>query len=91
MSVRHCLGVDSSLGLLPWLHYPWHIGVALLIHRGLLHGLADVDAGLGHGFAGLAVEALGQRGGAVPALPRLEGQLVRHLEGLAQRQDDLIG
>lgn len=31
------LGVDSSLGLLTWLHNPRHVGVALLIHGWLLH------------------------------------------------------
>ena len=51
---------------------------------------ADVDSRFGDRFTGLAIEALGQRGGAVAALPRLQGQLVGHLEGLAQGQDDLI-
>lgn len=31
------LGVDSSLGLLTWLHNPRHIGMALLVHGRLLH------------------------------------------------------
>lgn len=31
------LGVDSSLGLLTWLHNPRHVGVALLVHGRLLH------------------------------------------------------
>lgn len=51
---------------------------------------ADVDARFGDRFAGLAVEALRQRGRSVAALPGLQGQLVGHLEGLAQCQDDLI-
>lgn len=51
---------------------------------------ADVDSGFGNWFAGLAVKALRQCGGSMAALPGLQGQLVGHLEGLAQRQDDLI-
>ncbi|KAF3859248.1 hypothetical protein F7725_021648, partial [Dissostichus mawsoni] len=43
-----------------------------------------------HTHTGVDKAALGQRGGAVAALPRLQGQLVGHLEGLAQGQDDLI-
>lgn len=31
------LGVDSSFGLLTWLHNPRHVGMALLIHGWLLH------------------------------------------------------
>lgn len=31
------LGVRSSLGLLPWFHYPRHVGMTLLLHRRLLH------------------------------------------------------
>lgn len=50
----------------------------------------DVDARFGDRLAGLAVEALRQRGGAVAALSGLQGQLVGHFEGLAQRQDDFI-
>lgn len=50
----------------------------------------DVDARFGDRLAGLAVEALRQRGGAVAALPGLQGQLVGHFEGLAQRQDDFV-
>lgn len=54
------------------------------------YGFADVDPRFGDGFAGLAVEALGQRGRSVAALPGLQGQLIGHLEGLAQGQDDLV-
>lgn len=54
------------------------------------HSFADVDTGLRDRFAGFAVEALRQRGGSVAGLPGLQGQLVGHLEGLAQCQDDLI-
>lgn len=31
------LGVDSSFGLLTWLDNPRHVGMALLVHRRLLH------------------------------------------------------
>lgn len=58
---------------------------------GAAYSFADVDARLGDGFAGFAVEALGQRRRSVAALPGLERQLVGHLEGLAQGQDDFIG
>lgn len=51
---------------------------------------ADVDTRFGDRFAGLAVKALGQCGRSVAALPGLEGQLVGHLEGLAECQDDFI-
>lgn len=51
---------------------------------------ADVDTRFGDRFAGLAVKALRQRGRSVAALPGLQGQLVGHLEGLAECQDDLV-
>lgn len=51
---------------------------------------ADVDPRFGDRFAGFAVKALGQRGRSVAALPGLKGQLVGHLEGLAECQDDFI-
>ena len=51
---------------------------------------ADVDSRFGDRFAGLAVKALRQCGRSVAALPGLQGQLVGHLEGLAERQDDLV-
>lgn len=66
-------------------------GALSRLRAGAAYSFADVDARLGDGFAGFAVEALGQRRRAVAALPGLEGQLVGHLEGLAQGQDDFIG
>lgn len=51
---------------------------------------ADVDARFGDRFAGLVVEALRQCGRSVATLPGLQGQLVGHLEGLAECQDDFI-
>lgn len=54
------------------------------------YSFADVDAGFGNRFAGLAVKTLGQCGRSVTALPGLQSQLVGHLKGLAQRQDDLV-
>lgn len=51
---------------------------------------ADVDTRFGDWFTGLAVEALGQRGRSMAALPGLKGQLVGHLEGLAKCQDNFI-
>lgn len=63
------------------------------VERGLgeaTYRFADVDARFGDRFAGLAVKALWQCGRAVAALSGLQGQLVGHLEGLAQRQDDFI-
>lgn len=51
---------------------------------------ADVDPRFGDRFAGFAVKALGQCRRSVATLPGLKGQLVGHLEGLAECQDDFI-
>lgn len=50
----------------------------------------NTEAGFGDGLAGLAIKIFGQCGWALPTNSCLESQLVRHLECLAQCQDDLI-
>lgn len=56
------LGVDSSFGLLTWLHNPRHVGMALLIHGWLLHLTQRVGGGGGRGEAELEKTRGGEAG-----------------------------
>lgn len=54
-------------------------------------GFPHADPRLRHWFGRFCFNHLGCRGHRGPGLLGLQGQLIGHLEGLPQRQDDLVG